>query len=196
MALPNPGMDAVPFTPLTAEFLDDMIENIESLSDGTGFENGAITTNTLADGAVNAQKMSVTASGAFSAYNNNTNQSIAPSVFTRVNMNTEVFDSLGWFNAQTGTFNPQVPGYYILCGFVGLNQTADQGTVHVSIRKNGTNFNWTRIRSSGAGEVGGLVSTVVYANGTTDYFDVAVFSSVSTTVAGSQQNTWFSGGRI
>ena len=57
MALPNPGMDAVPFTPLTAEFLDDMIENIESLSDGTGFETGAITTNTLAESAVTANKI-------------------------------------------------------------------------------------------------------------------------------------------
>lgn len=57
MALPNPGMDAVPFTPLTAEFLDDMIENIESLSDGTGFENGAITTNTLAESAVTRSKI-------------------------------------------------------------------------------------------------------------------------------------------
>ena len=57
MALPNPGMDAVPFTPLTAEFLDDMIENIESLSDGTGFENGAITTNTLADNGVTGSKV-------------------------------------------------------------------------------------------------------------------------------------------
>lgn len=58
MALPNPGMDAVPFTPLTAEFLDDMIENIESLSDGTGFQNGAITTNTLAESAVTFSKTS------------------------------------------------------------------------------------------------------------------------------------------
>ena len=43
MALPNPGMDAVPFTPLTAEFLDDIIENIESLSSGTGIGDGSIT---------------------------------------------------------------------------------------------------------------------------------------------------------
>ena len=43
MALPNPGMDAVPFTPLTAEFLDDMIENIESLADGTGIGDKAVT---------------------------------------------------------------------------------------------------------------------------------------------------------
>jgi len=47
MALPNPGMDAVPFTPLTAEFLDDMIENIEftysGLSTGSGIGSGTIT---------------------------------------------------------------------------------------------------------------------------------------------------------
>lgn len=42
MSLPNPTMDAVPFTPLTAEFLDNMIENIESLSDGTGFDANAV----------------------------------------------------------------------------------------------------------------------------------------------------------
>ena len=63
MALPNPGMDAVPFTPLTAEFLDDMIENIESLSDGTGFENGAITTNTLAESAVTRLKLDISTFG-------------------------------------------------------------------------------------------------------------------------------------
>ena len=57
MALPNPGMDAVPFTPLTAEFLDDMIENIQALSAGTGLANGAITTNTLAESAVTSQKL-------------------------------------------------------------------------------------------------------------------------------------------
>ena len=56
-------MDAVPFTPLTAEFLDDMIENIESLSDGTGFENGAITTNALADNAVTSAKLSINGAG-------------------------------------------------------------------------------------------------------------------------------------
>ena len=47
MALPNPGMDAVPFTPLTAEFLDDMIENIESLSSGTGIGDGSITASKI-----------------------------------------------------------------------------------------------------------------------------------------------------
>ena len=60
MALPHPGMDAVPFTPLTAEFLDSMIENIESLSSGTGFENGAITTNSIANAAITSPKIDFT----------------------------------------------------------------------------------------------------------------------------------------
>jgi len=36
MQLPNPGMESIPFTPLTAEFVDDMIENIEALAVGVG----------------------------------------------------------------------------------------------------------------------------------------------------------------
>lgn len=43
MSLPNPGQDAIPFTPLTAEFYDETIENIEALADGTGLDDGAIT---------------------------------------------------------------------------------------------------------------------------------------------------------
>lgn len=50
-------MEAVPFTPLTAEFLDDMNDNIESLSFGTGFEDGAINTDQLANSSVTGVKM-------------------------------------------------------------------------------------------------------------------------------------------
>lgn len=42
MSLPNPGQDAVPFTPLTAEFYDDTIENIEALAAGTGLDDGSV----------------------------------------------------------------------------------------------------------------------------------------------------------
>ena len=42
MSLPHQNLDAVPFTPLTAEFLDNMNENIESLARGTGLEPAAV----------------------------------------------------------------------------------------------------------------------------------------------------------
>ena len=43
MPLPFPGKDAVPFTPLTAQFLDEMIANDEALAAGTGLNTGAVT---------------------------------------------------------------------------------------------------------------------------------------------------------
>jgi hypothetical protein len=42
MSLPNPSMSFTPFDILTAEELNDLVENIEALSDGTGFEPGAV----------------------------------------------------------------------------------------------------------------------------------------------------------
>lgn len=48
MSLPNPGMDAVPFTPLTSEFLDNLIENIEALSAGTGITVGGVGADRIA----------------------------------------------------------------------------------------------------------------------------------------------------
>lgn len=56
MALPNPSMSFSPFAILTAEEMNDLVENIESLSDGTGFDTGAI------DGSVVLQNNTVPAS--------------------------------------------------------------------------------------------------------------------------------------
>lgn len=56
MSLPNPSMSFSPFAILTAEEMNDIVENIESLSNGTGFEPGAIGTDTLAESAVTSSK--------------------------------------------------------------------------------------------------------------------------------------------
>lgn len=42
MSLPNPAMSFTPFDILTAEEMNNLVENIESLSDGTGFEADSI----------------------------------------------------------------------------------------------------------------------------------------------------------
>ena len=159
--------------------------------------DGSIGTAELANNIITAQKIALSASGAFSAYDNRSNStSISASVFTRVDFNTELFDVNSWYDTVNSRFTPQVEGYYQLNAFVGLLSSADNGTVHIVIRKNGANLHWTRIRPAGGGEVGGLVSCIVYANGTTDYFDVAAFCSVATQVGGSQQNHWFNGARV
>lgn len=57
MALPNPDMDFTPFDTLPASTLDDIIENVESLADGTGFTAGAIPSTALADNSVTPAKL-------------------------------------------------------------------------------------------------------------------------------------------
>src|SRR5690606_38953756 len=48
MSLPNPGMSFTPFDTLPASDLNDIVENVEALADGTGLDDGSITNAKLA----------------------------------------------------------------------------------------------------------------------------------------------------
>jgi hypothetical protein len=50
--LPNDGMSFSPFAILTAEEMNDLVENIESLADGTGIGDGSVPVTALTDGVV------------------------------------------------------------------------------------------------------------------------------------------------
>lgn len=52
--LPNPGMSFSPFAILTAEEMNDLVANIESLSDGTGIIDDAITAEKIDWAAIGA----------------------------------------------------------------------------------------------------------------------------------------------
>lgn len=51
MSLPNPSMSFTPFDVLPAEDLNDIVENIESLADGSGLDDGAVSASKLQAGA-------------------------------------------------------------------------------------------------------------------------------------------------
>lgn len=51
MSLPNPSMSFTPFDTLPASDMNDLVENIESLADGTGFDAGSIPASALASDA-------------------------------------------------------------------------------------------------------------------------------------------------
>jgi len=56
MALPNPSMSFTPFDILTAEEMNNLVENIESLAAGTGFTAGSIPNSAM---ALNAQPQQI-----------------------------------------------------------------------------------------------------------------------------------------
>lgn len=62
MPLPHPGLEAIPFTPLTAEFIDDMNDNIESLANGTGFNPGALVWEEIARVTLTSNSADIVAS--------------------------------------------------------------------------------------------------------------------------------------
>jgi hypothetical protein len=116
---------------------------------------------------------------AFSA-GRSTNQSITAGQWTKVQCQTEEFDTASAYdNATNYRFTPQVAGYYQVSGAVyatGTNLTQVQARIY----KNGSADKLGTPTSTGAlNEIGSSVSALVYLNGTTDY--VELFGYVSGT---------------
>lgn len=97
----------------------------------------------------------------------NANQTgISSGVFTKVNFNTELWDSDNCYDTSTYRFTPNKAGYYqINTTVAGRVAAAD-----INIYKNGSNYAWLQA-TEGDGYAGGG-SLVIYFNGSTDYIEV------------------------
>jgi len=108
---------------------------------------------------------------AFSAYRGGSNQSITPSTNTKVQLNTEEFDTANAFDSTTNyRFTPQVAGYYQISGQVEVDGTAITRSFCV-IYKNGSAY---KIGNDGVQTAAykSVVSSLVYLNGSTDYIEL------------------------
>jgi hypothetical protein len=106
---------------------------------------------------------------AFSAYANTT-QSLSATVFTKMQLNVEEFDTNNNFDSTTNyRFTPTVAGYYQINGAVTYSGTG-VARILCSIYKNGSEY-----KRGGDLLVGGYqsgVSSILYCNGTTDYIEL------------------------
>jgi hypothetical protein len=135
---------------------------------------------------------------AFSAYADATLQTITSGSQQKVLFQTEEFDTDGCF--ASSRFTPTVPGYYQLNAQVRLDGASGTGEMMIVIYKNGaeykrgTNQQGTQIAANFWAQ---QVSSLVYANGTTDYFEIYVQqglgSSVTVTAVNNPAITWFNG---
>ena len=135
---------------------------------------------------------------AFSAYANNTLQTITSGSQQKVLFQTEEFDTDNCY--ASSRFTPNVEGYYQLNAEVRLDGATGTGEMMIVIWKNGaelkrgTNQSGTQIAASFWAM---QVSSLVYANGTTDFFEIYVQqgsgSSVTVTAVNSSNITWFNG---
>jgi hypothetical protein len=135
---------------------------------------------------------------AFSAYAAAILQTITNGSLTKVLFQTEEFDTNS--NYASSRFTPTIEGYYQLNAEVRLDGASGTGEMMIVLYKNGaaykrgTNQQGTQIAANFWAM---QVSSVVYANGTGDYFEIYVQQGsggdVSVTAVDSPAITWFNG---
>jgi hypothetical protein len=138
---------------------------------------------------------------AFSAYANATPQTITTGSQQKVLFQTEEFDTDNCY--ANSRFTPNVEGYYQLNAEVRLDGVSGTGEMMIVIYKNttehkrGTNQQGTQIAANFWAMT---VSSLVYANGTTDYFEIRVQQgsggNVTVTAVNSPNITWFNGAML
>ncbi len=138
---------------------------------------------------------------AFSAYpNSSIQQTISSGSQQKVLFQLEEYDTNN--NFASSRFTPTVPGYYQLNAIVRMSGTMGTGESMLVIWKNGSEYK--RGWNASGTEVGASffamgVSTLAYANGAGDYFEVYVQQGSGgnrdVTVAGGNI-TWFNGAMV
>jgi hypothetical protein len=123
---------------------------------------------------------------------------VSPIAFTPVPMDAEEFDFSGWHDVSTGRFQPLLAGYYRLNVNIGLDTTVSSGTLLlIALFKNGVAWKYIQAVYTGGGQTAILSGTIiVYANGTTDYFQPGFYHNHSVAVnikQGSGNGTRFQG---
>lgn len=143
-------------------------------ADNTGtlqLQSGGTTIATISSTGLSTQ----VGSPAFSAYQSSL-QTISTGTATKVQFQTEEFDTNSNFDSTTNyRFTPTIAGYYLITAGVYYNTSITSGEVWSMLYKNGSSFRYLGDFNATTGpgqlyEMNG--SCLVYANGTSDYFEI------------------------
>ena len=134
---------------------------------------------------------------AFSAYAGSTT-SVSNAVETKVTFDTEEFDTNN--NFSSSRFTPTVAGYYQLNGSIRIDAVASTSYIYAILYKNGSSYKYGTILVSAAGTYNNqcIVSSLGYANGSTDYYELYVYQSTGATKTTSVgiAGTYFNGAMV
>lgn len=112
---------------------------------------------------------------AFNAYAGS-GQTVTSGVETKVQLNTEEFDTNGCFDSSTNyRFTPTVAGYYQVNGILRGSASSTLSLIMAILYKNGGLYfrgQENAYSLSGGGALQVTISTIVYLNGSTDYLEL------------------------
>jgi len=131
------------------------------------------------------------------------NQSISDNVYTKVEFDTEDYDTNSMYDTSTYRFTPTIAGKYYVYTYAGLSAEANSELINakLSIYLNGTQhlFGYMSMSSNYTEIVNITTVGVVDMNGSTDYIEVyASINTVSTTpqVKGTENRARFGAYKI
>jgi hypothetical protein len=123
---------------------------------------------------------------AFSAYQSSI-QSLTASTYTKMQLQTEEFDTNNCFDTSLYRFTPTVAGYYICSVACQMGSTTAE--IRIVVYKNGSASKNLSTSVPASNWTSG--SALIYCNGSTDYLEAYVFSGVTNTTFNSQAGTYF-----
>jgi hypothetical protein len=135
---------------------------------------------------------------AFSAYNN-ANQTVSTGVSTKLQLNTELFDTANAFDSTTNyRFTPQVAGYYQFNGQIYGVASISMAALYTLLFKNGSLYQYGSLQNITVGASGQsqTINTLVFLNGTTDYvefYGTIIGSGTCTFLNSGSTLNWFNG---
>ena len=153
-----------------------------------------ITTNSVGAGTITQPLMGTNVAGngpAFSAYQS-VAQTITSSTFTKINFNTEAWDTNSNYDTSTYRFTPTVAGYYMVTCAIDAGASTAATLVLTSIYKNGSAYRYGNYLTTIAGNTyESICSSQVYMNGSTDYIECYGYITASVAIASPSWGTWF-----
>ena len=124
------------------------------------------------------------------------NQTISAATWTKVTLDTEIFDTNSTF--ASSRFTPNVAGYYQMSATLGFNsQTTGSGAQGaISFYKNGSLYmQGTNLTMSGVNIL--TLAALIYFNGSTDYLELYCYlNGTSLTINGALNATFLSGAMV
>ena len=142
---------------------------------GIGTAGQVLTVNSGAT----APQWSTAASTSFPAFSatNSVNQTISAATWTKVQCDTEQFDTAG--NFASNRFTPTTAGYYQISGITDIDSSNATPYLYLILYKNGVAYQPFFV-FSGMQEVTSSGSVLVYFNGSTDYVELYARVSAGT----------------
>ena len=155
-----------------------------------------LTNKTLTSPTITGATITVasTAAPAFSAYRNSS-QSISAATSTKIQFNTEEFDTnSNYDNATNYRFTPTVAGYYQVNGQATTSGYLNRVTIY--LYKNGASVRGGLSNTgNGTNNESVNICALIYLNGSTDYIELYVDGTNSFTVIG-DTSTYFQAAMI